>query len=198
MTRKSATHCAVCVVGVPGVGKSTLLAKYAGAHPQHARHVVGSSIVKQVIAPATVRDLDGFSPSEQEAVRAECIRRLTSFRDAFDGLLFVDGHVTLRNRASGRLETVFTPADESFYGAIVLVDADVERVHGQRAADARVRETEVVDGTLAHIETERALARDAARRMGVPFASVDGVTLDERVTQLQRFTAMVEALLVAS
>lgn len=175
---------ALCVVGVPGVGKSRLLEQYASTRLDSARHVVGSSIVKRIIAPDTVRDLDAYSAERQEAVRTQAIRELEGRRAEFSGVLLVDGHVTLRNRVSRTIEVVFTRADERFYDAIVLLDGDPAHVFAQRMRDERVREPEGIESIALHVDVERELARQVARRMSVPFLEINVSDLDAREAQL--------------
>ena len=178
---------AVCVVGVPGVGKSTLLADHVSSHPGGARHVVGSSVVKAIIAPDSVRDMDGYPVAKQSAVRAEAVRRLRMLRDEGDGPLLVDGHITLRNRVSGELELVFTPADETFYDGLVLLTSDPASVSTQREGDVRVRATERADVILAHLAAERAGAVEVARRSGIPLLVIEAQGLAERRVALAEF-----------
>lgn len=181
------TSVAVCVVGVPGVGKSTLLARYAEAHPGEARHVVGSSIVKAVIAPDSVRDLDGYPLTRQEAVRAEAIDRLRRVRDEVPGFLLVDGHITLRSRANGQLQRVFTTADETFYDAIVLLTSTPELVLSQRARDTRSREPESHDAIQEHLRAERAGAEEVCKRASLPLLLIEAEGLENRMQSMAQF-----------
>lgn len=178
---------AVCVVGVPGVGKSTLLALYAETYPSDARHIVGSSIVKAIIAPDSVRDLDGYPLARQDAVRAEAIERLRLIRDEARSCLLVDGHITLRNRGSGRLERVFTSADEAFYDAIVLLTSKPETVLSQRAKDTRTREAESPDSIQEHLLAERVGAVEVTERTTLPFLLIEAEDREARMQAMSRF-----------
>lgn len=177
---------AVGVFGVPGVGKSTLLTAHIARNPRD-RHIVGSSIVKQVIAPHSVRDLDTWSADRQAAVRAEAIRRLEVERAATDGILLVDGHFTLRRRDTGRLHCVVTPEDRGFYGALVLLDGTPERVFAQCESDPRRRHGSSLAQVTEHLAAEREQAERTRLEMGVPVLTLRSADLTSRVSELGRF-----------
>ena len=113
---------AVCVGGISGVGKTTLLQQHVAGEPRD-QQVTGSSVIRQIIAPDGFEALDRWPPARREQVREESIARLVAMRAACPGRLLIDGHFTLRNRGTGALESVFTPGDRGFYQALVLVDA---------------------------------------------------------------------------
>jgi adenylate kinase len=103
------------------------------------------------------------------------------------GRLLVDGHFTLRNRATGVIEPVFTPGDKGFYDALVLVEAPAEQVHTWRTADSRKRVVQSVEEMKEHQARERKHAEVCAKEMDVPLVIIDVVELESRVCVLSEF-----------
>lgn len=179
---------AIGVFGVPGVGKSTLCQAHALRVPED-RHVGGSSIVKAILAPHSVRDLDGWPSWRQDEVRNAAIARLTALRDDAPRALLVDGHFTLRNRATGEVGSVVTDADRAFYDAYVLVDADVDTVLRHVHGDARSRHGQAAEQIVEHLESERLEARRTSERAAVPLYAIAVSDLDARCRQLSSFVS---------
>ena len=122
---------AICVGGIPGAGKTTLLRAHV-EREMRVTQVTGSSIVKTIIAPSSVHDLDGWAPERRRAVREQSIHELRRIQEKCAGRLLVDGHFTLRNRTTGVLEPIFTPEDKAFFKALVLIHPQPKSVLGQR------------------------------------------------------------------
>lgn len=183
---------ALGVFGVPGSGKSTLIQRHAQGHP-HDSGRVGSSFIKAVIAPASVRDMDKWPPARREAARFEAIRRLEEAKAACEGVLLVDGHFTLRNRGTGSLELAINDADKRFYDAIVLLDADVETILRHTGHDTRSRHGQTPDAVAEHLALERQIAQRTAREMGVTHFVIDDADLDARALALAEIVDRVRA-----
>lgn len=184
------TRAAICLGGVPGVGKTELLRAHVGKETRD-RQITGSSIVKSLIAPFSVRDLDAWTSVRRDAVRARSIDVLRELRMQCPGRLLVDGHFTLRNRSSGQVQPIFTREDRSFFQALVLVDAAPDSVLAQRAADVRGRDVESFDAVAEHIELERQEGRRLANAMGVPLLELDTADLQLRLRRLADFLEVV-------
>lgn len=171
-TQLSSRRDAVCVGGVPGVGKTTLLRRLVREVEPLDTVVTGSSVLRQVIAPATFNDFDGWPEARRVAAREDSIRRLSIQGRETRGRLLVDGHYTLRNRATGALTPVFTPADRAFYGALLLVDGTVEEVLAWRRRDPKDRGSEDPEEVRAHLLTERVEWLRLATEMEVPHLTI--------------------------
>jgi len=177
---------AICVAGVPGTGKTTLIQSHVKRETQDWQ-VTGSSIVKKIIAPSSVQEMDEWSPEQREIVREQAIDALRQLQGQCPGRLLVDGHFTLRNRSTGVLESIFTQGDQSFYKALVLLDLAPERVLAQRATDGRNRRPESLECIAAHIERERLEGRRLAELMGVPLLELDEADLSQSLQRLSKF-----------
>lgn len=177
---------AVGVFGVSGIGKSTLLDAHVAQHPSD-QHIGGSSIVKQIIAPHSTRELDSWPLERQVAVRDESIRRLRALRHDTPRVLLVAGHFTLRNRVSGELESILTAEDHAFFDALVHIDAPAEAVLAQSSGDARKRHGQTLAQVQAHLEFEREVAQQTAAHMQVPMVRIAEPSVAERCTALEAF-----------
>jgi adenylate kinase len=184
------TRAAICLGGIPGVGKTTLLRAHVEMETRD-RHVTGSSIVKSLIAPFSVRDLDAWTSGRRDAVRARSIDALRELRMQCPGRLLVDGHFTLRNRSTGQVEPIFTREDCSFFQALVLINAAPHSVLALRAADERGRDVESFDAVAEHIELERQEGRRLANAMSVPLLEIDTADLQLRLRRLADFLEVV-------
>lgn len=173
MTRRaSREEFAVCVGGVPGVGKTSLLRRHVAEVETRDRAVSGSSILGAAIAPADFEEFDGWPEPQRVAAREEAVRRLEVERRTTLGRLLVDGHYTLRSRRDGQLAPVFTLADRRFYAALVLVEGTVAEVLAWRAGDPRSRGPEDPRSIREHLVAERSEALRLAREMEVPYLVV--------------------------
>lgn len=184
----------MCVGGIDGVGKTTLLQGHVRDHEPRDVQLTGSSVVRALIAPATVEDFDRWTAARREEVRAAAIAALRTKREAATGRLLVDGHFTLRNRITGRVEPIFTEEDRAFYDALLLVEAPAETIASWRRADTRPRRDESLAGIEEHLVAERAEGRRLAEAMKVPFAIVASTSMEVRQPELERFLAAHAAL----
>lgn len=185
-TRVGARKISICVGGVSGVGKTTLLREHTRLYTQDMQ-VTGSAIVKAIIAPSTVHELDGWALERRQAVRERSIHELRKLLYQSDGRLLVDGHFTLRNRTTSLLEPIFTPEDKSFFQALVLITPDPEIVIVQRQNDQRDRTPESVDAIAEHMEFELCEGRRLAKEMDVPLLELVEPDLPSRLNSLAEF-----------
>jgi adenylate kinase len=194
MTRRAERGFCVCVGGIDGVGKTTLLQAHAREREPRDVQLTGSSIVRGLIAPATVEDFDRWTEARREEVRGAAIAALRTRRGEAVGRLLVDGHFTLRHRVSGRVEPIFTAEDRGFYDALLLVEAPAELVASWRRGDTRARRDESVAGIEEHLVAERMEGRRLASEMGVPFAVITSTVVSDRLRELASFLAAYAAL----
>lgn len=177
---------AICVGGVPGVGKTALLKAHVQQESRD-QQITGSSIVKKIISPSTVQDMDSWDVERRKTVREQSIQKLRMLQLEGVGRLLVDGHFTLRNRSSGLVESIFTREDRTFFQALILVDAIPEDVFLQRATDKRGRRLESVAEIAAHIKLERAEVRRLAKAMKVPLLELLDIEMSMRLKLLADF-----------
>lgn len=184
--RVGARKISICVGGVSGVGKTTLLREHTRLYTQDMQ-VTGSAIVKAIIAPSTVHELDGWASERRQAVRERSIHELRQLLSQCDGRLLVDGHFTLRNRTTSLLEPIFTAEDKGFFHALILINPHPELVLAQRQGDDRDRTPESVDDIAAHMDFELCEGRRLAREMKVPLLELVEPDLPSRLNFLAEF-----------
>jgi adenylate kinase len=176
-----------CVGGIPGAGKTTLLGAHVREREPRDRAITGSSIIKALIAPATVGAFDAWPEARRTEVREAAISRLRERRRETPARLLVDGHFTLRSRITGSIDIVFTPGDCAFYDALVLVEAPAEQVMAWRRVDARDRGAEPLALVEEHLAAERAEGARLSAAMGVPYLVVSEPELPARLDRLSAF-----------
>jgi adenylate kinase len=184
---RSANGFCACVGGIPGVGKTTLLSAHVREREPRDRAITGSSVIKELIAPATVGVFDVWPEARRAEVREGAVSKLRERRRETVGRLLVDGHFTLRSRISGSIEGIFTPGDRAFYDALVLVEAPAEHVLAWRLADLRNRDAEPLALVEEHLAAERAEGARLSAAMGVPYLVVTARELTARLDQLSVF-----------
>lgn len=184
---------AICVGGVPGAGKTTLLRKHVELEARDMQ-VTGSSIVKKIIAPSSVHELDGWPSEQRHSVREQAIRELRQLQELCKGRILVDGHFTLRNRVTGVLEPIFTPEDKAFFQALILIHPQPESVLAQRENDGRARSSELIVDVAAHIEFERHEGRRLARDMGVPMLELVERGMPQKLQAMADFLGRIAPL----
>jgi len=184
---------AICVAGVSGAGKTTVLRAHLDSEIRDTQ-ITGSSVVKAIIAPATVQELDAWPVEKRDAVRAQSIQWLRGQQAQCNGRLLVDGHFTLRNRISGEIEPIFTAEDRAFFQALVLIHPSPESVLSQRACSTRNRGSESIDAIAAHIEYERKEGRRLAQLMGVQLRELHETDVPGRLRSLVEFLDLIAPL----
>jgi adenylate kinase len=187
MARCAARPACVCVGGVSGVGKTTLLRAYAAATDGIDEHVSASRIVQESIAPASFDEMDRLPESERVALRTLCAPLLRQRRDRVQGRLLVDNHFTHRNRTTGEIERILTEAELPLYDAFVVIQAPARELLRFRHGDDRARPTLTCQQIEELLSCEHTEALRLAQVANVPLLVIDAVALDDRLAALRDF-----------
>lgn len=123
------------LVGVSGVGKTTLLRALAPRLPAYYS-LTGSMLLRELCGEEFPR-FDHMPETRKRELREAAIRRMEQLQDESGLHLLCDGHATLRSRASGMIEPVFTDEDCRFFRELILLDAPVAFLSARRQADAK-------------------------------------------------------------
>jgi len=140
----------ICLVGVRGVGKTTLIRSIIKELPQ-IDYIVGSAVLRE-LAGAEFDHFDRLPLATKERYRKDAIRWMEA-RQAEQGKhLLCDGHTTLFNEGMGSSEIVFTQQDCQFFRELILLESPVDLILQQRRGDsskARSLDPSVISKELA-------------------------------------------------
>ena len=180
----------VGVFGVPGIGKTTLLKAHIKAFPVD-KYIDGSSVIKAIISPSFISELDTWSLQKQNEVRTESIYRLRKMKNTTKRALLVTGHFSLRNRSDKHLKSILTAADHSFFDVLVHLDGKATTILQQTLLNSRKRHDQSLRFVDEHLLYERILAEKTAKIMKVPFLRIVSEAHNERLHQLAKFLEII-------
>lgn len=155
----------ICLVGVRGVGKTTLvravLPGVAGFE-----HIVGSAVLRELAGEEFDR-FDHLAPERKQAFREEAIRWMEHRQEQTGLHILCDGHTSLLDESTGEVGEVFTHSDCLFFRELVLLEVPAAKVLAQRAADPRKHRSLDPAVIAAELEGERTSCRRIADRWGM-------------------------------
>ncbi|HNN91825.1 MAG TPA: ATP-binding protein [Pseudomonadota bacterium] len=174
----------LCLVGVSGLGKSTLLRAIAPRLPRY--YCISGSTLLRELCGAEFPHFDHLPDVRKQAIREGVIRRMVQIQSERQLHILCDGHTMLRSRASGVIEPVFTAEDCAFYHELILLHAPASVVVARRQADtSRSRPTDeaMIQEELA---AEAAESRRIAERHAMRFHQLDAADAALEAQFLQR------------
>lgn len=164
----------VCIVGVRGVGKTTLVKSVLPRLPG-VDHVVGSAVLRELAGEAFAR-FDHLPPEVKDGYRRRAIAWMEE-RQAREGrTILCDGHTSLLDESSGRVGAVFTDADCRFFRELVLVEAPLEVILSHRAGDGSKRRSLDPAVIAAEIAGESETAARIASEWGLTLHRLPAIT----------------------
>lgn len=123
----------LCMVGVSGLGKTTLLRALAPRLPAY-RCLTGSTLLRELCGDEFPR-FDHLPEARKCELRQAAIRRMVQIQNESGLHILCEGHTTLRSRASGLVEPVFTAEDSAFFRELILLEAPASLVGARRQGD---------------------------------------------------------------
>lgn len=150
----------ICLVGVRGVGKSTLIRNVVAELP-FVDYVVGSAVLRE-LAGSDFQRFDHLPPEVKQHFREQAIGWMEA-RQARTGLhILCDGHTSLLDESTGLVGPVFTERDCGFFRELILLEASVETVLEQRKSDMTKRRSLDPKVIAAELDGERMTSRRIA------------------------------------
>lgn len=164
----------ICLVGVRGVGKTTLVRSVLPGLPQ-VEHVVGSSVLRELAGEAFAR-FDHLPPEVKDGYRRQAIAWMEAHQAREGRTLLCDGHTSLLDESTGRVGVVFTEDDCRFFRELVLVEAPLEVILARRAGDTTKRRSLDPAVVAAEIDLERESATRIAADWGLTLHRLPPIT----------------------
>jgi adenylate kinase len=168
----------ICLVGVRGVGKTTLIRSVIGELP-HLDYIVGSAVLRE-LAGADFARFDHLPAEVKQRYREDAITWMEERQRREGKHILCDGHTALLDESTGRVGPVFTERDCAFFRELILLEAPVEVVLARRRGDSAKRRSLVPEIVAAEVSEERESSRRIAKRWGMrlhglPSADAPGV-----------------------
>ena len=150
----------ICLVGVRGVGKTTLIRSVIGELPR-VDYIVGSAVLRELAGDDFAR-FDHLPPAVKQRYREDAIAWMEERQRHTGKHILCDGHTSLLDESTGAVGPVFTDRDCDFFRELIFLEAPLDVVLERRRADVskpRSLAPETVAGELlGERETSRRLA----------------------------------------
>lgn len=161
----------VLVVGISGVGKTTLCAAYADARP-YVCHLTASHLIASSLR-TTVEHLRGISSRSQLMENQRVLSRelIAARRRAGHRPLLLDGQCVIDSGG----ELVVLPPEEVMSlcpAAIILLEIDLDELLRRRASDGKRRHFRSSDELEEQVEINRRAVSHYAALFGLPWKIV--------------------------
>lgn len=157
----------ICLVGVRGVGKTTLIRQVVGEHPQ-VDYIVGSAVLRELAGEA-FEQFDHLEPAVKRQFRERAIEWMESRQTCTEKHILCDGHTSLLDESTGRVGPVFTEHDCQFFRELILLEATAASVLEHRRRDSSKRRSLDPAVISAEIDGERSTSRRIAEEWGMLF-----------------------------
>lgn len=155
----------LCMVGVSGLGKTTLLRALAPRLPGYLC-LTGSTLLRELCGAEFAR-FDHLPEPRKAALRHAAIRRMEQLQREGGQHLLCEGHTTLRSRASGLVEPVFTTEDCGFFRELILLEAPASLVGARRRADTARQRPSAEEIVAEELAAEAAESQRVAAQHGL-------------------------------
>lgn len=177
----------ICLVGVRGVGKSTLIRRVVSELP-HVDYIVGSAVLRG-LAGSDFPRFDHLEPQAKQRYRERAIEWMEDRQASTSKHILCDGHTSLLDESTGTIGPVFTERDCRFFRELILLEAPIEAVLEHRRADTTKRRSLDPQVIAAEIRGERETSRSVAETWGMAYHTLPASTAPEAPERLKDILA---------
>ena len=155
-----------CMVGIRGIGKTTLI-KSILANLSWIDYLIGSSILRQLVGDDFI-NFDNYPEERKQYFREQAIRYMEERQNQIQKDILVDGHTTLYNQQTRKVDAVFTDLDCRFFTDLIYYNAPAEVVLQRRLKDTTKKRIIDLNTIKQELDGERAESQRIAQafRMG--------------------------------
>lgn len=155
----------ICLVGVRGVGKTTLIRAVIGDLPG-VDYIVGSAVLRE-LAGADFARFDHLPADVKQRYREDAITWMEQRQRRASKHILCDGHTSLLDESTGTVGPVFTDRDCAFFKELLLLEAPLDVVLERRRRDSSKRRCLVPELVAAELAGERDTSRRLAAQWGM-------------------------------
>lgn len=155
----------ICLVGVRGVGKTTLIRSILGELPR-VDYIVGSAVLRELAGDDFAR-FDYLPAAVKQRYREDAITWMEQRQCREGKHILCDGHTSLLDESTGTVSQVFTDRDCAFFSELILLEAPLEVVLERRRADNSKRRSLAPEIVAAELHGERDTSHRLAERWGM-------------------------------
>lgn len=155
----------ICLVGVRGIGKTTLIRSIIRDLP-HVDYIIGSAVLRE-LAGDDFAHFDHLAPSVKLNYRESAIAWMEERQQREGRNILCDGHTSLLDESTGKVEAVFTSRDRSFFRELILLESPLDVVLVRRVGDSSKKRSLDRDIVAAEISAERETCRQLAEDYGM-------------------------------
>ncbi len=155
----------ICLVGVRGVGKTSIIKSIIHELP-HIDYVVGSAVLRE-LAGADFARFDHLPPTTKRHYREAAIMWMVERQNREGRHILCDGHVSLLDESTGRVDPVFTSYDCVFFRELLHLEAPLDTILAQRQGDPSKKRSLERGVIAAEIAAERGTCLQLAEEYGM-------------------------------
>ena len=174
----------ICLVGVRGVGKSTLIRSVIDSLPKY-EYIIGSAVLRELAGPDFAH-FDHLPPDTKQRYREDAIDWMITRQKLVNRHILCDGHTSLLDESTGKVGPVFTNMDCNFFRELILLEASAQTIFERRSKDSSKQRSLDTSIIAAELSGERNTGREIADQWGMRLHILpDGKTSNVRKSLLE-------------
>ena len=175
----------ICLVGIRGIGKTTLIRSILPNLPW-IDYLIGSSILRQLVGEDFI-NFDKYPEDRKQYFREQAIRSMEERQSQIQKDILVDGHTTLYNQQTKKVDAVFTDLDCRFFTDLIYFNAPPDVVLQRRINDTTKKR--IIDLNIIKQELEG--EREESKRIAQTFRMGWYEILEDKFENMQKILSAI-------